>query len=77
MLIVAYFRSFDEHNQFIPKISFSNRGCAQFSINAKGPGTSFQATPFAEFFDNTFSFAVFHKLAKCYFQTMFMSKDIQ
>ena len=33
----------------------------------KGPGTTFQATINAEFFDKNFSFAVLHKLAKFLF----------
>ena len=34
-----------------------------FSENWKGPGTSFQATIFIEFFDNFF-FVILHKVAK-------------
>ena len=46
------------------KISFSNRGCAKFSANTKGLGTSFQDADFVDFFDEIISFGIWHKLAK-------------
>ena len=50
-------------NQHAGSISFY-RG---FFKNKKGPGTTFQATINAEFFDKNFSFAILHKLAKFLF----------
>ena len=43
---------------------FSNKGCFYFFSDLKGPGTSFQVAVFVEFFDKTFSFVIWHKLAK-------------
>ena len=40
------------------KISFSNRGCAKFSANTKGPRTSFQDVDFVEFFDKIIYFGI-------------------
>ena len=45
--------------------------------NEKGPGTSFQAKFFIEFFDKKFSFVLLHKLAKSHRQTFFTSQVIQ
>ena len=50
--------------QLASKVSFPNRSCAQFFGNTKGTGTSFQAAVFVEFFDEIFSFVVWHKLAE-------------
>ena len=43
----------------------------------KGPGTSFQATFFTEFFDKKFCFIILHKLAKYHYSTVFTSQVIQ
>ena len=43
----------------------------------KGPGTSFQATFFVEFFDKKNHFVILHKLTKIHYQTAFTSKVIQ
>ena len=45
--------------------------------NTKGPGTSFQAAVFAEFFDEIISFGILHKLTKFHEQTVFTSQVIQ
>ena len=39
-------------------------------MNKKGPGTIFQAI--TKFFDNNFSFALWHKLVKFQDQTIFL-----
>ena len=44
-----------------------------FFENKKGPGTSFQATFFLEFFKKRNCFVILHKLAKCDYQTVFTS----
>ena len=36
----------------------SNTNCALFFANTNGPGTSFQAAVFVEFFDQIFSFII-------------------
>ena len=62
-----------------PQIPFSRR----FFVNQKGPGTSFQATFFIEFFDKNFTFfdknftVILHKLANFCHQTVFTSRVIQ
>ena len=38
------------------KVSFSNRGCAQFFVNTKGLGTSFQVAVFVEYFNKILIF---------------------
>ena len=43
----------------------------------KGPGTSFQATFFVEFFNKKNYFVILHKLAKFHYQTAFPSQVIQ
>ena len=48
-----------------------------FFENYKGPGTSFQATIFIEFFDKKFYFVILHELAKFHYQTVFTSQVIQ
>ena len=48
-----------------------------FFRNKKGPGTSFQATSFAEFFGKNFSFVVLFKLASFHYQTVFTSQVVQ
>ena len=37
---------------------------AGFFANTEGPGTSFQVAVFVEFFDNFFSFVIWHKMTK-------------
>ena len=44
-----------------------------FFENYKGPGTSFQAIFFVEFFDKKICFAIIHKLAKFHYQAVFIS----
>ena len=53
------------------KISFSNRGCAKFFVNTKGPGASCYVAVCAEYFENIFSFVIWHKLVKFYKQTAY------
>ena len=50
-----------------------------FSKNAKGPGTSFQATwvSFVALFDKNFHIVILHKLVKFHYQTVFTWKVIQ
>ena len=43
-----------QHNQFVSKLSFYDRGRVSFFTNTKGPGTSFQVTFFAIFLINYF-----------------------
>ena len=45
-----------------------------FFENWKGPGTSFQATFFVEFFEKNY---ILHKLAKYHYQTVFIFQVIQ
>ena len=42
-----------------------------------GPGTSFQATSFIEFFDKKCYFVILYKLAKFHYQTVLTSQVIQ
>ena len=56
------------------KISFSNRSDASLLPNAKGPGTSFQAAVFVEFFHEIISFGIWYKPSK---QTVFTSEVVQ
>ena len=42
---------FIQRDELVSKVLFSNRCCAWFFINTKGPWTSFAATFFVEFFD--------------------------
>ena len=42
----------------------------------KGPGASFQATFFVEFFDKKNYFVILHKLAKFYYQNAFTPQVI-
>ena len=61
MLIWTNFDSFAIKRQYkwiASKISFSSRGCAKFFANTKGPGTSFQAAVFVDFFDEIISFGI-------------------
>ena len=58
-------------------MSFSNIDFASLFANWKGPLTKFKAAEFVEFFDKNFSFIIWHKLAKFYYQTMFTSQVIQ
>ena len=44
-----------------------------FFENNKGPGTSFQATFFADFFDEKCSFVILHKLSQFNYQSVFTS----
>ena len=46
------------------KIWFANRSYASFFATTKEPGPSYQATVFVKFFDEIFSFVIWHKLAK-------------
>ena len=44
-----------------------NRGCASFSVNTKGCGTSFQVEVFVEFFDNFFLSKIYFLFYACAF----------
>ena len=49
--------------QVASKMYFSNRDCAYFFPNTKGPGSGFQVAVFIEFCDKNLSYVIWHKLA--------------
>ena len=71
--VIANYQNLSKSAHRPPQIPFY-RG---FFENQEGPGTSFQATLFIEFFDKTYSLVMLHKLAKVHHQTMFTSQVIQ